>query len=403
MAVNGRRMVLIGGGLSDSNGEVYNEIVRLAGGKGIAKIGIISAASVSESQDPYIGTSQACNSRVDGQYYGKLFKGTYDVLDAQWIPIDMDNINNNENQQVINQINSMTGFFFTGGDQRRLINCFRNSDGTDSFALAAIKRKYEDGAVVAGSSAGAAVLAGYPMITGGESYNAMLNGAYTTVSRDELSYEPRGGFGLFSYGILDTHFSERGRQGRVIRLAFDTSGTMAYGVDENTALVVTNADTNSVEMEVLGQNGVFIFDLSKAYKGTDSFWSLYNIITTYLTKGDKYNPLTKQIIIAGWKTALSGRECGTYAAVTEDIFSSLNNIGMGGVRKNPREFVRVSTSLFASRLSMCTYGRTYERNGAYEVKMAKSSILGSEAYHGYDETGMQRFSYKYLNLDIYKC
>ena len=40
------------------------------------------------------------------------------------------------------------------------------------------------------------------------------------------------GFGFFNYGIIDTHFSQRGRQGRITSLALETGVRFAFGVDE---------------------------------------------------------------------------------------------------------------------------------------------------------------------------
>jgi cyanophycinase len=119
-----KKMVLVGGGLKDDNAAIYNKIIELAGGRGVAKIGVITAASLPESQDPDRGTAQASNARANGQFYANLLKNTYGALDAQWIPIDLDTISNNSSQTVVNQINGMTGFFFGGGDQSRLITCF---------------------------------------------------------------------------------------------------------------------------------------------------------------------------------------------------------------------------------------------------------------------------------------
>lgn len=83
------------------------------------------------------------------------------------------------------------------------------------------------------------------MITGGESYQALLYGAFNKIDDnhpDYLSYYPGGGFGFFKYGYLDTHFATRGRQGRLIRLISDLYNNVdipyGYGVDENTALAV---------------------------------------------------------------------------------------------------------------------------------------------------------------------
>jgi cyanophycinase len=403
-AATGKNLVLVGGGLQDSNAAIYDRIVALAGGRGVARIGIITAASVPESQDPNAGTPNASNSRVNGAYYANLFKTSYGAADAQWIPIDLDRISNNSSQTVINQINSMTGFFFGGGDQSRLITCFFLANRSDSPALAAIRSKFANGAVVAGTSAGTAIQAQAPMVTGGESYYGLRYGSYTSVNpdyRDDLSYDPQGGFGLFSYGLLDTHFSERGRQGRIVRLAADTRKTMAYGVDENTALVVTNADTTGAQMQVLGQNGVLIFDLSQATVGSGTYWSISGVKATYLTAGDSFNPGTKTAAIASWKTSLAGREYySTARTPSRDIFSSPDNLNSSGTRKNPREWTLVATDLFDSRSTMTT-GQSYERNPAFEVRLTKSSSFGSLGYQGY-QNNVNYYSFKNLRVDIYK-
>lgn len=404
VAASGKNLVLVGGGLQDNNAAIYDRIVALAGGRGVARIGVITAASIPESQDPNAGTSSASNSKANGLYYANLFKTTYGAADAQWIPIDLDQIGNNSSQTVVNQINSMTGFFFGGGDQSRLITCFFLANRTDSPALAAIRSKFAGGAVVAGTSAGTAIQAQSPMITGGESYNALRYGSYTNINPDypdDLSYDSRGGFGFFSYGLLDTHFSERGRQGRIVRLAADTGKTMAYGVDENSALVVTNADTTSAQMQVLGQNGVLIFDLGQATVATGTYWSISGVKASYLTAGDSFNPGNKTATIATWKTSLTGREYySTARTPTRDIFSSPNNLNSGGTRKNPREFTRVATDLFDSR-STVTTGQTYENNPIFEVRLTKSSSFGSVGYQGY-QNSVNFYSFKNLRVDMYR-
>jgi cyanophycinase len=399
----GKNLVLVGGGLKDDNAAVYQKIVALAGGTGVAKIGIITAASVPESQDPNRGTATASNAKANGLYYANLFKTTYGALDAQWIPIDLDQIANNSSQAVVNQLNGMTGFFFGGGDQSRLITCFYLSNHQNSPALSAILNRYAAGSVISGSSAGTAIMNAAPMVTGGESYNALRYGSFSSISAsnpDDLSYDNLGGFGLFSYGLIDTHFSERGRQARIVRLASDRAKTMAYGVDENTALVVTNADTSTAKMEVLGQNGVFIFDLVGSTKGTGSSWSISNVKTSYLSSGDSYNPATKTATFASFKTALVGRE--RYASAkspSRDIFSSPNNSCSTG-RCKPREFVNIANDLFDSRSSQ-TSGQSYESGPIFEAKMVKSSTLGSAGYQG-KQNNINFYSFKNLRLDFYK-
>src|SRR5690606_38584535 len=136
------------------------------------------------------------------------------------------------------------------------------------------------------------------MVTGGESYEALRYGPYTSPYGDDLSYDPAGGFGFFSHGLLDTHFSERGRQGRIVRLADYTRVRYAYGVDENTGLLVRdNPSLGEVEMEVIGSGGVFVFDLGHAERGTGSSWAIYDVLASYLTSGDRYRPQSGQFVI----------------------------------------------------------------------------------------------------------
>ncbi|MFC9336975.1 hypothetical protein ACFT0G_09955 [Streptomyces sp. NPDC057020] len=111
-------LVLVGGGLKDDNTQIYGEIIKRAGGAK-ARIGVITAASVPESQDPDAADPDRCsNSACNGAYYAELFT-RHGAADAPWIPIDLDHIANADSDRVVAQVNEMTGFFFGGGDQYR--------------------------------------------------------------------------------------------------------------------------------------------------------------------------------------------------------------------------------------------------------------------------------------------
>ncbi|WP_339081502.1 cyanophycinase [Pseudomonas sp. TMP9] len=391
-------LILIGGGLKDDNTAIYQRLIQLAGGSGQARIGVITAASVPESADPNAGTVEAKNSRANGEFYAQLLE-TYGAADAQWIPIDLDQLSNNSNPQVVAQINSMTGFFFGGGDQSRLTRTLQTTTRADSPALAAIRARHNAGAVLAGTSAGTAIMVQGPMVTGGESYDGLRYGVYTSPGDDDLAYDMQGGFGFFNYGLLDTHFSERGRQGRIVRLADYTQVPFAFGVDENTALLVQNNPTlGQVEMEVIGAAGVFVFDLRNKERGTGSNYAVYDVLGSYLTAGDRYRPATGQFVIATGKTSLRGRERYSSAMTTStDIFSSPDNSGTAGRRK-PREFVTVSADLFDSRATS-TLGRTYETNPRFRVDFIKSSQFDSRGYQG-TIGGKNMLSYLRLLMDF---
>lgn len=404
LPARGKSLVLVGGALQypatgDPDGiSIYQKIIDLAGGTRNAKIGIFTTAS-----------SSGESAKENGKLWIEDFQAL-GVTDIVWIPIHTDNCKvEKNNPAIVSQIKSRTGFMFGGGDQSLITQCFfnENSKGTrtDSPAMVALRSKYEQGAVVAGTSAGTAVQTGAPMITEGESYEALLKGPTSLIGPPpvvrELYYNPLGGLGFFNYGLTDTHFSERGRQGRIIRLASDLKKQMAYGVDENTALVVTNADTPKVNMEVIGQGGTFIFDLSRARPSKRTYWSIFGVAATYLTQEDRFNPLTKKATIAKWKSSLTGRERFTSVTPSTDIFSSLvPEPPPDQGRANPRAFVNTATYLFDSHATTAK-GRSFESNPVpYNVRLTKSRNAGSQGFLGKNRTGTLKYSFQNLIVDI---
>jgi cyanophycinase len=406
-----KNLVLIGGALSaERSPEILTKIIELSGGANRSLIGIITGASVPENWDRFAENEEdARNSRANARYYQELFL-TAGAAAAEEIWLDLDHIERRTDAEVLDQVRSCTGFFFGGGDQSRLVEIFLEHDGTESPVLQAIKKEYEKGAVVAGTSAGAAVMVGkdrrshIPMIAGGRSYDALVNGPYLYtryVYKDDgsgdLLYDPRGGLGFFSYGLVDTHFSARGRQGRVIRLAYDLELDTVYGLDENTALVVTGADSDEVQMEVLGENGIWILDLSRASRvrkvydaeGNDLFDLPYKAIfgarANYLTKGDRYDPIHHRVQVADWKRPTGELDWQRPSVrPSRDVFA-------------PEELLELATDLIQCRCETAR-GITAESNPTFEVKLSKDATRG---YGGLDSGGTWSWSFEGLTLDVY--
>lgn len=131
---------------------------------------------------------------------------------------------------------------FSGGDQLRLGNLL---GGTELLDL--IKQRYYDEKtfVIAGTSAGAAAMSD-TMIISGSSQDAMIKG--------EL--ELTNGLDLINSVFIDTHFTERGRIGRVIQTVTCNPGVLGLGLGEDTAVVIKAGK----EMEVVGSGLVIIVD-----------------------------------------------------------------------------------------------------------------------------------------------
>ncbi|ADT68107.1 cyanophycinase [Pseudoalteromonas sp. SM9913] len=169
---------------------------------------------------------------------------------------------------LVQLIKNSTGVMFNGGDQsltRKVL--FDENNQPYPWTKALQSRP------VVGTSAGTAVQSGgqahggnVVMITNGTSLSALKEGAQAIdapserSNSDSLTYNRFGGLGTFSYGVLDTHFSERNRTLRLGTLldsfgANQAQPAFGFGVDETTALVVIKSESGNL-MTVIGKNGV---------------------------------------------------------------------------------------------------------------------------------------------------
>lgn len=137
------------------------------------------------------------------------------------------------------------GVFFTGGDQLRITSHLGNTPGFQRIADV-----LSSGGIVAGTSAGAAVMS-ETMLTGGQSDNTPRVG-------DIVSMAP--GFGFLRGYLVDIHFSERGRMGRLVGAVAQNPQIVGVGIDEDTALFVKDACA-----EVVGSGGVWLVDGALAH------------------------------------------------------------------------------------------------------------------------------------------
>ncbi|MCU0499190.1 MAG: cyanophycinase [Anaerolineae bacterium] len=136
-------------------------------------------------------------------------------------------------------IDQATGIFITGGDQVQLVS---RIGGTPIDH--ALHRAYQRGAIVAGTSAGAACLS-QTMIAFGESGNTPIQGMM------QLS----AGLNFISTVIFDQHFRQRERLGRLITAVAFHPGHLGIGLDEDTALVIRDH-----QAEVIGTGRVTLVD-----------------------------------------------------------------------------------------------------------------------------------------------
>jgi len=229
------RLVIAGGGLQADNSAVYQSVVDARAGDG--PLCVVPTAS----SDPEASMERAVATLTG---YGG-------VGSVKGILISTENPSQAQDPSVVAEVRTCSGFFFTGGSQSRIVDVFLPG-GDTTEAYRALWQQWQEGAVVSGSSAGAAMMSRV-MIAGGSSADAVTHGVRLP---DGDGVHIREGMGFFELGMLDQHFLARGRIGRLLVSTLqENSPQIGLGIDENTALVV---DGDSAW--VVGASGVVVVD-----------------------------------------------------------------------------------------------------------------------------------------------
>lgn len=221
-----KRQLVIIGGAEDKDGDcqILREFVRRAGGTK-ARIAIITAAT----ELP----------REVGENYIRVFErlGAEDTR-----ILDTESREDASSSTALEAINKATGVFFTGGDQARITSVLK-----DTEIDKAIHKRYSEGIVVGGTSAGAAVMPDVMIVEGDSETNPRI---------EIVDMGP--GMGFLPGVVIDQHFSQRGRLGRLISALAQQPAVLGFGIDENTAMVVTDS-----QFEVIGEGCITVVDESE--------------------------------------------------------------------------------------------------------------------------------------------
>ncbi len=205
---------------------ILSTFVRLAGGPN-ARIAIIPTASSIEAA-------------------GERYKAIFLAMGAEQADVLFIASREDANSDFPAELlQDATGIFLTGGNQMRLSVLM---GGTT--AAHAIRERHEAGAIVAGTSAGASILSSH-MVAFGASGGTPKQRMVQMVA----------GFGLIPDLIIDQHFRQRDRIGRLLAMVAANPGLIGVGIDEDTAILTGQ---NNV-LEVVGRNSVTIVDGSHMY------------------------------------------------------------------------------------------------------------------------------------------
>lgn len=215
-------------------------------------------------------------------------------------------------------------FFFTGGDQARIMTCLVADDGTESPLLRNIRAALaaSDNVVVAGTSAGAAIMSD-PMLAGGDPL------LWLTKGPDYLEEEKEGGLaqglGFMEEAISDQHLLARGRLARLVVACLESGSgqSRGIGVDENTAFVLRGD-----ALSIVGETGAFIVDTSKAqWKREGDHMGAVGVRVHYLDDGDSFDLSTGEARPAPGKRPIDEPAYGERPLET-DLFSAYTFLDM---------------------------------------------------------------------------
>ncbi len=252
---------------------ILNKIIKVSAKNNLSRIEIITTAS---------------NIPVEvGEEYVNAFKNL-DVLNVGVLNIKTrEEANAPENVERLRKADVV---MFTGGDQLRLTSIF---GGTTFHHLLLEKYENED-FVISGTSAGAAASSNN-MIYQGSSHGALLKGEVKIT----------GGLGFINNVIIDTHFVQRGRIGRLMYACASNPINLGIGLGEDTGLLITDGHV----MEAIGSGLIILVDgthmrntnITDVEMGEPV--SIENLIVHVMSIHDHFDLKTKKLIIDHFKPA----------------------------------------------------------------------------------------------------
>jgi cyanophycinase len=225
-------LVIAGGGALPTS--VFAAFLKAAGGKG-TRIAVFPVAS-GQPTEAIAGVARALSD-----------------LGAEIVPVHLETRAAAADPALIGKLRGCGGYWFTGGDQNRIGDLV-----VDTPLHAMLNERYRGGAVIGGTSAGAAAMSRI-MLTGKGDLSDVAPG----------TYETRAGLGFLDGCIVDQHFLRRQRQNRLISLMLEHPDRLGIGVDEETALVV-----QAGMAAVVGNRRVLVFDPLQAKRQGGSIWDM---------------------------------------------------------------------------------------------------------------------------------
>jgi len=314
--VSAGSLLIVGGALKSSNKPIYEALVN--GGKGGAKIAIIPVASsspmkaFSKMQQELASYGVKPEDVVLIRLAVKDDKSTEED-ESRWVDGAF-------SQDEVRKLDDVSAVWFTGGDQTRITSTLL-ANGDESPLLKMLRNKLKAGALIGGTSAGAAMMSD-PMIAAGDSYSAFFSKDsdqyYGTESQELGALFVAKGIGFFGEGIIDQHFDRKSRLGRLAKLIATPEHSLGIGIDENTGILV---DIDRGLLTALGAHHVTVLEADEQTVSGEQ--GIKNLKLSMLSSGDVFNLKDRSMSAAGAETV--GNEYYSLPALQGGGFALPNN------------------------------------------------------------------------------
>ena len=236
--------------------------------------------SFSSEPAPVVGVITTASSIPDDVF--EDYRGVFQRLGAsEVLDIRIRERTDAAESTFIDMLSRSDVIFISGGDQMRLTSIFGGSPALDT-----IRKRHRQGAVIAGTSAGAACQS-TTMVYGGDATDALRKGAV----------KMSAGFGLMEGVIIDTHFLERGRFSRLMEVGATNPEFLGVGLGEDAAILFDDG-----KLYAFGPGHVILVDSSKM-TGSNVFdlsdgdaVSVHNVIMHALIDGNGYSLSDRRIL-----------------------------------------------------------------------------------------------------------
>ena len=293
--------LLVIGGAEDKLGKrtVLGEFVDRAGGQD-ARIAVIPTASSlgPEIVEVYAATFQRLGA---SEVYGVRPQDRADASSAD----------------LVKELDRATGIFMTGGNQLKLSTVIAGTP----FASALVEARGR-GVTIGGTSAGASIM----------SSHMVAFGAGGSTPKQRMT-QVAAGLGLVESCVIDQHFEQRNRYGRLLMIVSQSPQLLGMGVDEDTAAVISRTDGGDL-LRVVGRGSVTLFDgrqmVTNAHEARERRPILASGVVLHVLPAGSEFDLTSRTLVPP-EAVRHPDEADELAVATRDLRKMARDIAAGDV------------------------------------------------------------------------